>query len=141
MSESEAFGRRLADLEQRVSLLEARVGKTPGIELLQQKPMSIREFLNSVGPSNDLEKTLAIGLYLEKFEKVESFNIADLREAFSRAKEPRPANLNDAVNKNIQKGLLMEANERKGGTKAWIVTNSGENFVGQRISRSEGKAA
>jgi hypothetical protein len=132
MPELDEVVRRLANLEGRVHVLEEQVDSRPKPPLETTKPLSVREFLNSVNPTTDLERTLFIGHYIEKYELHGSFNVDDLRNGYSRAKEPLPANLNDAVNKNIQKGLLMAATERKGGTKAWVLTNSGERVVSDR---------
>lgn len=129
---------RLAEVERRIALLEDSVRGAPETRPSSSKRMSIREFLNLVSPTSDVERTLFLGHFLEKSEGVERFNVEDLRNAFSRAKEPRPANINDSVNKNIQRGFLMEADERKSGTKAWAVTNSGELFVTDRLSKSKG---
>jgi hypothetical protein len=126
--------RRLSELEERMTHLERRFASTPPTSVEVEKPLSIREFLNSKGPQSDVEKTLFVGHYLEHFEKNSSFNVDDLRRGFSQAKEPAPVNINDAVNKNIHKGFLMEATERKAGTKAWVVTNSGELFVEKRLA-------
>jgi hypothetical protein len=57
------------------------------------------------------------------------FNIKDLAECFRSAKEPAPANINDKVNSNIQKGYMMEEKEKKDKLTAWVLTNSGEKFV------------
>lgn len=138
MPELEEFARRLASLEERVRDLELRIDTRPSLPAGSTKPLSIREFLNAVRPTTDVERTLFIGHYLEKSELNGPFNIDDLRGGFSKAKETRPANLNDAVNKNIQKGLMMLAGERKGGTKAWVLTNSGEQFVSERQNATGG---
>ena len=55
-----------------------------------------------------------------------SFNTDDLRQLFGAARVPLPKNLNDAINKNIRKGFITEATERKNDKKAWVITISGE---------------
>jgi len=66
---------------------------------------------------------------LENQEGLASFNVGDLDRVFRLAREKLPKNLNDAVNKNISRGLLMEAAERKDSRKAWHLTSTGERFV------------
>lgn len=134
---------RVSELEQRLARLEDRLRVNPPPVVVGEKPTSIREFLLASGARSDVEKTLFAGHFLEKIGRQASFNVDDLRNAFAQAKEPRPANLNDAVNKNVQKGLMMNAPERKAGMKAWVLTNSGESFVesrrGQPTLNSEGR--
>jgi len=138
MSDESSVDERLRALERRLEIIEERLANRATTPNVGEKPTSIREFLNSAKPGTDLERTLFLGHYLERSEANESFNVEDLRSAFARAKEPQPANINDAVNKNIQKGLLMEVADRKGGKKAWVLTNSGEKFVVERLSTRDG---
>jgi len=55
--------------------------------------------------------------------------VADLENAFRSAREKLPKNMNDAVNKNIARGFLMGAAEKKDAKKAWNLTSTGERFV------------
>lgn len=124
--------KQLEDLEKRVATLEETIGNTKTKNLggqPQRKRLSIREFLISKKPSNDVRKTLAIGYYLEKYDNFSTFNIDDLQVGFENAKEKKPLNINDKVNLNIQKGHMAIASEKKDNKKAWYVTNSGEQFV------------
>jgi len=83
----------------------------------------------SKNPKNEMEKTLAVGYYLEKYEGFTSFNAKDLENGFRRAKEKIPRNINYEVIRNIQKGCMMEAEEKKENRKAWYLTNSGIEYV------------
>lgn len=116
---------RIEKLERRVYEIERRLEGGTEPALSPPKSTSIREFLISKNPRSDVEKTLVIACYLETLGNVNPFNLNDLRSGFSQAKEPLPSNLSDAVNKNIQKGFIMEAPERKEGFKAWVLTNTG----------------
>jgi len=127
MSEKE-IGVRLVELELRVSELE-KLLRVPNVSVRGAKELTVKEFILNKLPKNDVEKTLAIGYYLERFSGLSSFNVDDLTHHFQLAKEAIPLNVNDKVNLNIKKGHLAEAKERKGNKKAWIVTNSGEQFV------------
>jgi hypothetical protein len=93
------------------------------------KKLSIKEFILEKKPSDDVQKTLVIGYYLEHFEDMESFNVQDITEGFRAARETVPSNVNDKVNSNIEKGYFMVAKEKKDKLKAWYLTNSGEKFV------------
>ena len=94
-----------------------------------RKQISIREFLLTKKLQNDIQRTLAIGYYLEQHQNMDKFNTKDLENGFQKAKETVPSNINDKVNMNIKKGYMMEASEMKDNRKAWYLTNSGENFV------------
>jgi hypothetical protein len=130
MSDLTQLAERVLSLEKRVAALEAH--HTQGDSRAKSgdsKELSVKEFIISKKPSNDVEKTLAIGYFLERYAEATSFNIDDLGRYFELAKEPVPTNINDKVNLNIKKGHLAEAREKKNNKKAWMVTNSGEKFV------------
>lgn len=86
----------LEDHERRLSKLE---------KLFQTKAKSIKsvptikDFIQSNCPSDDLQKTLAIGYYFETYEDLEAFNATDLAKGFRDARVPPPRNINDKANK------------------------------------------
>ncbi len=92
------------------------------------KKMSIQEYLLSKTPKNDVDKTLAIASYLEKYEKLKFYNKNDLEVSFKKAKDKPPLNINTKVYSNIKKGYMMEVNEKKDNLKCWCLTNSGIKF-------------
>lgn len=117
--------KKLEDHERRISALEEMPQKT----ISEGKKLSVKEFILEKKPSDDVQRTLVIGYYLEHFEGMDKFNVKDLTEGFRLAREPLPANINDKVNLNIAKGCLMAAKEKKDKFKAWCLTNRGEKFV------------
>ena len=95
---------KLDSLEKRVQKIEGSSGPVIADSPdASKKKLSLKEFLLSKKPSDDVKKTLAIGYYLEKIEGFSSFNINDLEAGFERAKEKKPTNMNDKVNMNINK--------------------------------------
>lgn len=116
--------KQLENLEKRIYALEGLPNKQP-----KGKKLSLKEFLLSKRPSDDVQRTLAIGYYLEHYESMDSFSARELTEGFRSAKEPPPININDKVNMNIRKGHMMEAKEKKDKFKAWVLTSSGEKIV------------
>jgi hypothetical protein len=116
----------LDDHEKRIAELEAvfRTSTEP-----VQKRLSPKEFLISKKPKDDIQKTLLLGYYLERHRSLLAFNAKDLENVFREAKEAPPDNINDKVNKNVQKGHIMDAGEKKDKMKAWNLTASGERFV------------
>ena len=125
---------RLLELEARVSKLEEG-GLSPraGSATTTQKKISAKEFLMKNELKSEAQKTLALGYYLEHVEGVSSFNIDDLVSVLQAAKEKRPKNINDMVNKNIGRGLFMEAAEKKDSKKAWVLTFTGEKYVEKEL--------
>ena len=121
--------KRVETLEKRVSFLEAKKGVCADSPHAITKKLSLKEFLISKKPSDNVKKTLAIGFYLEKFEGLSSFNAGDLVSSFERAKEKKPLNINDKVNMNIRNGYMDEVEEKKGSRKAWHLTSTGEQLV------------
>lgn len=118
----------LRDHAARISALEKRF-ETAGAQPVGQKKQSAKEFLLSKTVNAETQKVLALAYFLEKQEGVASFNVPDLETVFRAAREKLPKNMNDAVNKNVARGFLMEAAEKKDSKKAWQLTSTGERFV------------
>ena len=130
MSELKELAQRVIALEKRMSEFEARhVNVMARPDSKDEKEMSVKEFIIAKKPSNEVQKTLAIGYFLERFAGTMLFNVDDLSKYFQLAKEAIPGNINDKVNMNIKKGHMAEAREKKNKKKAWMVTNTGERFV------------
>lgn len=124
---SEEIKETLDDHEKRISELE-ELFKGKQVHKPDKK-MSIKEFTLSKKPKGDVQKTLTIGYFLENYEGLSFFNTIDLENAFRSAKEKVPNNINLCVIRNIGKGHVQEAKEKKDDKKAWGLTNSGEQFV------------
>ncbi len=118
--------KRLEEHEKRILQLESLFNDKP--EAVKKK-ISVKEFIISKRPKDDIQKTLAVGYYLEKYEEFSSFNAKDLESCIGTAKESIPKNINYKVIKNIEKGYMAEAKEKKDKLKAWYLTNSGEGHV------------
>jgi hypothetical protein len=129
--------KRIIDLEKRVSELEKKNQNSPTstISPEREKKVSIKEFLVTKKLDDDVKRTLAIAYFLEHIEKNESLNTEDLKQGFQLAKCPLPKNINDKVNMNIKNAHMMETGEKKNGTKAWVLTASGEQFVEVELSK------
>jgi hypothetical protein len=126
---------RVAELEQRVAKLEKQMGGAPSPRVAGNKKQSAKEFLMSKVVKSETQKVLALGYFLERMEAKPSFNVPDLETAFRAAKERLPKNMNDAVNKNIARGFLMEAEEKKDSKKAWYLTSTGERHVENEMAQ------
>ena len=126
-NEVDALQKRVAALEVRVAALEGSSAESER----KGKKLSVKEFLLGKSPRSDVEKTLVIGAYLEKFERLKSFSTKDIGAGFRRAKEKVPANIADMIQKNVAKGYMDLAEEERDGLKAYYLTNSGERAVNQ----------
>jgi len=127
-----AIKSQLEDHEKRIAYLEKRPddkGETT------TKKLSIREIFISKKPKTDVDKTLLVGYYLEIFQDYTSFNISDIEVGFRSAKEPPPGNISDVVNKNIRKGFIMSAEEKKDNKQAWVLTNLGKQYVDNDLKK------
>lgn len=134
MSDIDQIEKRLKNHEERISKLERLFQTKP--ENIQKK-LSIKEFILSKKSKSDIQRTLAMGYYLEKYENLTSFNAKDLENGFRRAKENVPGNINNQVIRNIQKGYMMEARDKKDNRKAWYLTNSGDECVSNNFQEEK----
>lgn len=120
---------RLNDLEKRVEKIERYLGSGGAASAAKGKKLSAKEFLLTKTVKSEAQKVVALAFFLERMEGLVSFNVSDLENAFRSAREKVPKNMNDAVNKNIARGFLMEAKEKKDSKKAWHLTSTGEQYV------------
>ena len=118
---------KLEQHEKRITAIERMLISKP--EAIKQKGFSIKEFILTKKPKDDVQKTLVIGYYLEKYNRMSSFNVKDLEYGFRQAREPVPKNINYKIFLNAKKGHMMEAKEQKDKLKAFNITGSGERFV------------
>ncbi len=122
------INKRLNEYEERLAKLEGSRKAEPKV---MEKSVSINEFMRSQKPNDDVQKTLAVGYYLEKYEGLTSFNAKDLENAFQRLKVPKSQtiNFNYKAIRNIQQGYMNETKEKKDKQKAWLLTKLGEEYV------------
>lgn len=119
---------RIENLEQRVTMLETKLTTEPSMSVAS-KQIAPKEFLLSKKPDSDVEKTVFLGYYLEKYKQYGSFNKKDIEIAYRLAKESLPQNISDKISKAITRGFFTKAQENKDGMAAWCVTTTGERFV------------
>jgi hypothetical protein len=126
LEEGSELRKVIAEQEARIRRLEAMLeGEKEG----PTKRISLKEFVLSKEPDSDVQRVLTFGYYLEKYDGLEAFNYEDLKRAFRMAAESLPGNLRETVRKNVTKGHLMETGQKKGGSKTWMLTNTGEKVV------------
>jgi hypothetical protein len=130
--------RRIRELEERITTLTHPSALTGGrkdqeavaISTSSTAPTaSLRQFVVGKNPTDDVQRSLVIGYYLEKHAAYPFFNAKDLEKGFQDAREKVPANVADKILKNVWKGHMMQVNEEKDGLKAYVLTNTGTKFV------------
>ena len=132
--EIETIKKQLEEHEKRILSLETK----PQTEIeVKTKKLSIKEFMLSKKPKNEVLKVLVIGYYLENYEGYSSFNVKNLEEGFRSAKETVPKNINLAVIRNVSKGHMMEEKEKKDNVKAWVLTSLGEQYVDNDLKKTK----
>jgi hypothetical protein len=102
------------------------------------KKLSIKEFLLESPPSTYIQRTLAVGYFLETHAGMASFTKVDLEKGYSDAKETKPSNISVNIKHCIKQGHMMEAEEKKNNKTAYVVTRSGEQFVMAGYKKSVG---
>ncbi len=123
----------LQEHERRIKSLEQKMG---GAETVVRQPeppapkvRSIRQFIVEKSPTDDVQRSLVIGYYLEKQSGLASFNAKDIELGFVDAREKVPGNVADKILKNVWKGHMMQVKDDKDGLKAYVLTNTGTKFV------------
>jgi hypothetical protein len=103
------------------------------------KKLSIREFLLAHPPTTDIQRTLAVGYYLETQGSMSSFTRADLEQGYRDAKHNLPSNMSVNIKHCIAAGNMMETKEKKDNKPAYVVTSTGENFVEKGYKKPGGE--
>lgn len=93
-----------------------------------EKGMSVAQFFKKVSPKTDLDRVLAAGYFLEKFENQDSFTASEVKDTIRGAKVSPPANPSDSINKNIKKGYIMPSGDKE-GKMAFVLTSDGEETI------------
>lgn len=97
------------------------------------KKMSPAEFVRKAGHSNQTDRAILLGYYLEKMDNQSNFSTADLATLGKSTKYPF-TNISDNVARLVARGLMMSAGDKE-GARAYALTASGEEFVESMISK------
>jgi hypothetical protein len=122
----------IKSLDARVTKIEMAATNEPNDKrssTSKAKNLSVREFLLQHPPKSDVQRTLAIGYFLEKYKDIGSFTAADLESGYHDAKHKLPSNISMNIKRCIEGGNMMEAQERKDNKPAYVVTATGEQLV------------
>jgi len=129
---------RIIDLENRVTALEKELrAGTPAPKSGKRQNQSVNEFLLEKSPTTAIDSVLVIAVYHERFSGANSFGANDILDLIRKAKQKKPKNINDLINKNITKGYFEEDKVGEDGKKRWYVTSSGVALVDNNFNRNE----
>ena len=101
---------------------------------LKGKKFSPAQFFKKCNPKTDNDRVLAAAYYLEQVKNLQNFTAAEVRDQIKEAKRQPPRNVNDSINQNIKKGLLMSAGDRD-NKMAFVLTSDGEEQVAEMIKQ------
>lgn len=90
---------------------------------------TLSALLKDKGFNTDLEKIMGVAYYLDQIKGISPFNVKDVEEALSEARQQKPGNINDCINRNITKSFLIAEKEKKDGQKAFRVSSDGIDWV------------
>ncbi|HEX69385.1 MAG TPA: hypothetical protein ENG10_03720 [Candidatus Bathyarchaeota archaeon] len=108
-------------------------GKAVTVTAIRAKelPDSLVEFLRNKGtPRKHTDIAIIFSYWLFHRENMQAYNIDDIAKCYDEARIKMPKNLTDTMNKLQKKGYVKPVGE-KDGKKAWIITQSGEEYVEQ----------
>jgi len=103
-------------------------------EALKRKPSSrklpgsIIEFLKEKGAQNYTDRIIVFCYWLVHSKGYDSYNADDIYACYSEARISPPANINSMMNHLQGKGYLLLTKEKE-GKKAWVITQTGEEYV------------
>jgi len=129
----------LEKLQQQISLLQEQINDIKKrLNFIEGQPisdknvnrgLSIREFLIQKNPENDIMKCFYILGYLETFKGYETINAKDIEGGLREARQIIPSQLHNKLFRLVERGYIMEAAVKKDNLKAYILTNTGLNFL------------
>lgn len=93
------------------------------------KAKSVTEFINSLHPKTDNDRTLCCAHYLQNYRNTESITTKDLKAAYREAKLPTSTNPSRAIDENVKRGYLAPTGKKKEGYNSFYVTSDGTEYV------------
>lgn len=97
--------------------------------------MALNEFLASRRPESHKDRVLLVAYYY-LYSKNEPVTRAEIDEAYTLARMSRPQNLSDVIGKCVSNGCLTEYPAGKESRRAWQITQTGEKYLQERVSKA-----
>jgi hypothetical protein len=98
------------------------------------KKLSPAEFLRTLSHTNQLDRALALGYYLEKVRSMSNFTTKELLELSREVKYPF-ANISESVSRLVGRGLMMSAGD-KDASRAYALTATGEQMIDSMATKA-----
>ncbi len=118
-------------LRQHAGNVPALGPNAPEVTLDRAQSMTINELLAKCGASSHPERVVAIAFHSLRNGQG-AVTRKDLEEAYGKARTKKPQNFADVIGQCVQRGHLIE-DSPKDGMKSWVITPTGESFIGQLL--------
>lgn len=92
-------------------------------------PANLSEFLVEKKPATHIERVVATAYYSFHSGDAAGVTADEVIDGYGKARVSKPRNIHDVIAKSVKKGLLIESDQKKDGTKAWVITPTGEAYV------------
>lgn len=86
---------------------------------------TVREFLNDISPSTNVEMITAIGYFLWKKDGKETFSTEDIKSGYKSARESLPGNISRDMGKVVKAGWAGKGSH----SQEYFITNTGAKAV------------
>ena len=90
---------------------------------------SINQFLNDKGFGSSVDLTLGIIFYVQHYDGIDKVNKNNLKEFYTKSKEPLPTNISENLKYLTKKGLIMTLDKGEKGSINYSITNQGEKYI------------
>ena len=128
-SEVEQLRDELAQVEERVTELENRLGDTGTPEAVE----GLREFVETHGPSSHTERSLSIAYFLEAYRDKEQFTVNDIEEGYRECRVQVADNMSDVLGRMEDQDWLLR-DGKEGQTQLWRLSAPGQGKIEEEVS-------
>lgn len=129
------FEIRLSELESRVKRLEEIHANTEFRSMTRKTSMG--EFIDNFASRSYSDLTIGIAYYKEFLEKKTPLTSEIIAEGYREVRETKPKNFSDTIYQNFKKHLLMDAEPLADGTRTFIMTKKGIEYVEKVLSEAK----
>jgi hypothetical protein len=126
---------RLTKLEERISRLELTYTGTDKSSTARRT--SLGEFTEELKTRGYNDLTIGIAYYKEMIDGKTPLTSVIIETGYREAREPKPKNFADTIYQNFKKHLLMDVVPLEDGTRAFVLTKKGIDYVEKQLSRTK----
>ena len=128
----EDFEERLRNIEERVSRLESTYTGTD--KETATRKISLGEYTEELKTRGYNDFTIGIAYYREMIEGKTPLTSTIIETGYREAREPKPKNFADTIYQNFKKHLLVDVDPLEDGTRAFVLTKKGIDYVEKQLS-------